>query len=104
MDKQILDLNQLPEEELRKAVALFYDGDNAPVVTAKGIGEEAEKIISVAQEYEVPLCDNAQLVELLATLELGEEIPQALYIAIAHIIAFAYELQGKVPEGFEKPF
>ena len=97
------DLNDLSDEQLRKAVALFYDGDNAPIVTAKGIGEEAQKIIDIAHQHEVPLTDNGQLVDLLVTLELGDEIPEALYIAIAHIIAFAYELQGKVPEGFEWP-
>lgn len=96
-------LNDLPEEELRKAVALFYDGDNAPVVTAKGIGAEAQKIIDIAHEHEVPLTDNSQLVDLLVTLELGDEIPEALYVAIAYIIAFAYELQGKTPEGFAWP-
>ncbi|GAA5317663.1 MAG: FlhB-like flagellar biosynthesis protein [Candidatus Pelagadaptatus aseana] len=99
-----MDLNNLSEDQLRKAVALFYDGENAPTVTAKGIGEEAEAIMAVARAHEIPLCDNAQLVDLLVTLELGDEIPEALYIAIAHIIAFAYQLQGKVPEGFEPAF
>lgn len=99
-----MNLNDLPDDQLRKAVALFYDGENAPTVTAKGIGEEAEAIMAVARAHDIPLCDNGQLVDLLVTLELGDEIPEALYIAIAHIIAFAYELQGKVPEGFEQPF
>lgn len=89
------------DEQLRKAVALFYDGNQAPAVTAKGLGDEAERIMAIAQEYGVPLCDNAALVDLLITLELGESIPESLYIAVAHIIAFAYELQGKTPEGFE---
>ena len=84
--------------ELQKAVALFYDGDRAPTVSAKGIGAAAEEIIAIAQQYDVPLCDNPALLDLLITLELGEEIPQSLYIAVAHIIAFAYDLQGKTPE------
>lgn len=88
------------DEQLRKAVALFYDGENAPVVCAKGVGEEALRIMDVAQEHDIPLCDNAALVELLVTLELGDNIPRALYTAVAHIIAFAYELQGKTPENF----
>jgi flagellar biosynthesis protein len=96
-----MNLNNLSDDQLNKAVALFYDGENAPTITATGIGEEAQKIIEVAQLHKVPLCDNAQLVDLLVTLELGDSIPEALYIAIAHIIAFAYELQGKAPEGFE---
>ena len=83
--------DQIPD--LQKAVALFYDGSQAPVLSAKGTGLEAEEIIRIADEAGVPLCDNAALVELLAQLELGDSIPESLYIAIAHIIAFAYKLR-----------
>lgn len=85
------------EFQLQKAVALFYDGVNAPQITAKGSGKVAEEIIAIAQEHGVPLCDNPSLVDLLVTLELGDEIPESLYIAVAYIIAFAYELEGKTP-------
>lgn len=85
------------DQQLQKAVALFYDGVQAPTVSAKGIGEEAEAIMAIARQHDIPLCDNAPLVDLLVTLELGDNIPPALYTAIAHIIAFAYELQGKTP-------
>jgi len=83
------------------AVALKYDGENAPKVTAKGSQEIAEQIIELAKKHNVPLTENKELVNLLATLELGEEIPEALYLAVAEIIAFAYMLKGKVPAGFE---
>ncbi len=76
-----------------KAVALFYDGDKAPTLTAKGVGEQAEEIIRIAEQAGVPLCDNAALVELLAQLELGDSIPEQVYIAVANILAFAYDLQ-----------
>ena len=88
------------QQDLDKAVALFYDGDQAPRVSAKGEGQLAREIIAIADAEGVPLCDNAELVELLVTLELGDEIPETLYLAVAHIIAFAYELQGKQPPGF----
>lgn len=88
------------EAELDKAVALFYDGQNAPHVSARGEGELAREIMAIAEAEGVPLCDNRELVELLVTLELGDEIPESLYLAVAHIIAFAYELQGKTPAGF----
>ena len=95
------------QQDLDKAVALFYDGDQAPRVSAKGEGQLAREIIAIAEAEGVPLCDNAALVELLVTLELGDEIPETLYLAVAHIIAFAYELQGKKPTSFgqqgEKP-
>lgn len=87
--------------QLQKAVALYYDGKNAPHVSAKGTGAVAEQIINIANEHGVPLCDNAALVDLLVTLELGDEIPEALYIAVAYIIAFAYQLEGKVPDAWQ---
>lgn len=93
--------HEYTDAELSKAVALFYDGNQAPTVTATGTGALAEDIIAVARQHDVPLCDNPALVDLLVTLELGESIPETLYIAVAHIIAFAYELQGKVPDGFD---
>jgi flagellar biosynthesis protein len=80
------------------AVALHYDGKNAPRVTAKGTGELAEKIIALAKEHDIPLQENAALAALLAKLELGDEIPEALYLAVAEVIAFAYLLSGKRPE------
>lgn len=79
------------------AVALQYDGERAPRVTAKGSGELAEQIIALAREHEVPLQENAPMVELLSKLELGEEIPPALYLAVAEIIAFAYYISGRAP-------
>jgi flagellar biosynthesis protein len=80
------------------AVALHYDGKNAPRVTAKGTGELAEKIIALAKKHGIPLQENAALAALLAKLELGDEIPEALYLAVAEVIAFAYLLSGKRPE------
>src|SRR5690606_35356271 len=84
----------------RQAIALSYDGSNAPSLTAKGDDELAEAILAIAREYEVPIYENAELVRLLARLELGDAIPEALYRCIAEIIAFAWYLQGKTPPGF----
>lgn len=81
------------DDELKRAVALFYDGSDAPTLTAKGIGNDADEIIRIAQEHGIPLCDNQPLVELLSQMELGDTIPEALYIAVAHIIAFAYKMR-----------
>ena len=90
------------EEDLKQAVALFYDGELAPTVTAKGEGATAEEIINIARANGVTLYENEPLLELLMTLELGDHIPESLYIAIAQIISFAYHLQGKEPEGFQE--
>ncbi len=83
------------------AVALHYDGKEAPRITAQGTGELAEQIIALAKEHGIPLQEDAALVSLLSKLDLGDEIPQTLYMAAAEIIAFAYILKGKTPEGFE---
>ncbi|MDR8366252.1 MULTISPECIES: EscU/YscU/HrcU family type III secretion system export apparatus switch protein [Pseudomonas] len=83
----------------RQAIALKYDGTHAPTLTAKGDEELAEAILQIARDYEVPIYENAELVKLLARMELGESIPQELYRTIAEIIAFAWNLKGKFPEG-----
>lgn len=90
------------ENKIQKAVALFYDGKSTPTVTAKGTGAVADNIIAIAEEHGVPLCDNSALVELLVQLELGDEIPETLYLAVAYIIAFAYQLEGKEPDVWNK--
>lgn len=82
------------------AIALNYDGQNAPRVTATGQGDLAERIIEVAQEHGVPLHTDPPLARVLAEVPLGEEIPKELYLAVAEVIAFAYYLSGKVPEDF----
>lgn len=81
----------------RQAIALSYDGQNAPTLSAKGDDELAEAILAIAREHEVPIYENAELVRMLAQLELGDSIPEALYLTIAEIIAFAWYLQGKAP-------
>ncbi|AEF53890.1 MULTISPECIES: EscU/YscU/HrcU family type III secretion system export apparatus switch protein [Marinomonas] len=78
---------------MQKAVALKYDYNNAPTVAAKGSGLLAEKIMEVAEENGVMLHQSPELVEMLSTLELGEEIPEALYLAVAEIIAFAHQIK-----------
>jgi flagellar biosynthesis protein len=79
------------------AVALTYDGTKAPRVTAKGRGHNAEKIIDLAKEHNIPLHTDVMLVNVLSKISLGDEIPCELYLAIAEVIAFAYLLSGKRP-------
>ncbi|WP_434774508.1 EscU/YscU/HrcU family type III secretion system export apparatus switch protein [Pseudomonas oryzihabitans] len=81
----------------RQAIALSYDGSSAPILSAKGDAELAELILATAREHEVPIYENADLVRILARLELGSEIPEALYRTLAEIIAFAWHLKGKCP-------
>lgn len=89
-----------PSNERTLAVALKYDGEHAPEVTASGQDEWAREMVRLAHEYGVPLYENPELVQILARLDLGEEVPDTLYRIIAEILAFAFHLQGRVPEGY----
>jgi flagellar biosynthesis protein len=80
------------------AVALQYDGNNAPRVTAKGEGFTAQQILEIAEQHGIPLQAEPELAGVLATIPLGEEIPEQLYIAVAEVIAFAYFISGKLPD------
>ena len=84
----------------RLAVALEYDGKNTPTITAKGIGDLADKIIDLANQNGIPLHEDKGLIDILAQINTGEEIPENLYRAVAEVIAFAYILTGKFPAGF----
>ncbi len=90
--------NTTPPPKRELAVALKYDGENAPRVTAKGTGQIADRIVELARENNIPMQENTLMAQTLSQLELNQEIPPALYLAVAEIIAFAYYLSGKVPE------
>lgn len=81
------------------AIALKYDRDRmgAPVVIAKGADYLAQKIKEIARENMVTMVENRFLArELFAKVKEGEEIPEALYAAVAEILAYVYGLKGKV--------
>ena len=78
-------------------VALRYDGDGAPRVSARGEGELARQILDVARENNIPLKNDPQLVALLAQIPVGDEIPRDLYVAVAQVLAFVYALTGRMP-------
>ncbi|MCJ8167920.1 EscU/YscU/HrcU family type III secretion system export apparatus switch protein [Atopomonas sediminilitoris] len=84
----------------RQAIALHYDGQQAPTLSAKGDDALAEAIVQIARAHDVPIYENADLVRLLSRLQLGDNIPEALYLCIAEILAFAWHLKGKCPADF----
>jgi flagellar biosynthesis protein len=77
------------------AVALHYSGRGAPRVTAKGDGHIARRIIETARQHNVPLEEDAALAGALSRVELGREIPRELWVAVAHVLAFAWTVAGK---------
>jgi flagellar biosynthesis protein FlhB len=79
------------------AVALKYDSlsMNAPKVLAKGPGKIAERIREMASEHDIPIVENKELARnLYATVEVGQEIPAALYQSVAEILAYIYRLKS----------
>ena len=84
----------MENKEIKKAVALDYDMeiDNAPKVVAKGKGEIASNIIKIAQDNEIPIKKDEDLVELLSAIDIDKEIPPSMYKAISEIFAFIYDL------------
>lgn len=97
-------MSETPNERtVTLAVALQYDEVNAPRVTAKGSGDIAQQILEVARRHQIPLQENSELVKVLSKIELGDQIPQALYLAVAEVIAFAYLLKGKIPKNWQPP-
>ncbi|MGM0449563.1 MAG: EscU/YscU/HrcU family type III secretion system export apparatus switch protein [Pseudomonadota bacterium] len=89
-------------EQQEAAIALTYDGQNAPTVTATGQEELAREMIRIAEENGVPLYEDPDLAALLSRLDLGEAIPETLYRVIAEILAYSFYLQGFTPEDFRQ--
>lgn len=82
------------DEELIQAVALRYeDGvDEAPRIVAAGKGLVAEKIVELAAENEVAIHRDPLLVQGLAALEVGEQIPAEFYPMVAEILVFVQRM------------
>lgn len=81
----------MAEETRQKAVALHYSAnERAPKVLASGAGELAKKIIALAEEHKIPVKQDDSLVNILAQLDIGYEIPAETYRAVAEILAFLY--------------
>lgn len=85
-------------EEKRRAAAVALQNQFSigapPIVTAAGYGEMAEKILQLAFENGVKVREDADLAELLATMELESEIPSEALIAVAEILAYVYKANG----------
>ncbi|NOZ06830.1 MAG: flagellar biosynthesis protein FlhB [Chloroflexi bacterium] len=81
-----------------RAVALRYDEAiaPAPVVTAAGRGEVAERILALAREHGIAIREDPDLVALLAQLDVGQIVPSELYPVIAEVLSYVYRLRGYV--------
>lgn len=81
-------------EKQRQAVALAYStGDAAPRVVAKGRGILAQAIIERAREAGVYVHESPELLSLLMQVDLDQHIPPELYLAVAELLAWLYQLE-----------
>ena len=82
-------------ENRQSAVALSYtDKSKAPVVVAKGYGVVAESIMREARANGLYVHASADLVKLLMQVDMDQQIPPQLYLAVAELMAWIYRLEG----------
>ena len=90
---------------LHYAVALQYDleGSGAPVMLAKGVDLVALQIRNVAQAHDVPILEAPPLSRAIYhSVEIGQEIPAGLYVAVAQILAYIFQLKnGEINENMK---
>jgi len=82
---------------IKKAIALEYGKNRAPVVTAKGEEEAALEMIAQAREYGVYVTEDPKLLALLSRLKVDQEIPPELFTAVSVILSWVYWLRGMRP-------
>tara|TARA_R110001592_G_scaffold362848_1_gene678520 strand:+ start:201 stop:1352 length:1152 start_codon:yes stop_codon:yes gene_type:complete len=88
------------------SVALKYQSDSmtAPVVVAKGADQAALKIREIAKEHNVPRMQAPPLARALYThARIGDEIPEGLYVAVAQVLAYIYQMDMYVKGRGPKP-
>ncbi|MBS1198569.1 MAG: putative flagellar biosynthetic protein [Proteobacteria bacterium] len=87
-----------PLDQVKEAIALAYSQtDAAPRVVAKGRGLIAEQIIAKARESGVYVHESPEMVALLTQVDIDEHIPAQLYMAVAELLAWLYQLEHKSP-------
>lgn len=79
------------------AAAMTYDpvGTEPPEIVATGRGLTAEEIVRLAREHNVPIHEDAGLVEALSRLDVGSTLPRELYAVVAEVLAFVYRIDAE---------
>jgi flagellar biosynthesis protein len=81
----------------KRATALRYDREKhgSPEVIATGSGLIAERIVEIAREQGLPVREDPALAEALSRLQLEQEIPPELFVAVAEVLVWAYGLEKR---------
>jgi flagellar biosynthesis protein len=72
-------------------------GAGAPFIAAAGQGVLADDIVALAERHGIPVEHDPLLASILAGVRVGQEIPPALYQAIAELLVFLYDLDAHFP-------
>lgn len=94
-----------PPGKLAKAVALDYDAarDAAPKIVATGRGAVAAQIVQIALDRGVKVREDADLIEILAAIDVDSPIPLPAFAAVAEILAYVYRAERRTPAGEKTP-
>ena len=86
--------------KVKSAISLQYQKEinSAPKITARGEGWVAEKIIEIAQERNIPIREDKDLLNLLSEIDIGREVPESLYKVVAELLAWVYQLNKNYPD------
>lgn len=87
-----------PPPSSQRATALRYTGDGAPEVVASGRGLVAARILEEARAAGVPVREDAALASALEALDLGTQVPEALWTGVAEALAWAYRVDRRASE------
>lgn len=91
----------MTDKRYTQAVALEYGRNKVPTLTAKGDDELASRIVAEAKKQGVYVAEDPRLLAMLSRLDVGQEIPEDMFTAVAVILAWVYWLKGMQP-GDEK--
>jgi flagellar biosynthesis protein len=85
----------LPTPQQMAAALTYGANQNAPTVIAKGRGIIAQAIIERAKQHGIFVHESTDLVALLMQIELDQEIPAQLYLAVAELLGWLYQMEHK---------
>lgn len=90
------------KRRIHRAVALKYEGTDLPQVVATGQNLVAQEIVARAEAAAVPLVEDPALAQALASLDIGDHIPNDLFRAVAEVLSYALYVSGKHEDVLKK--
>ena len=85
----------MPDTPRRRATALRYEGTGAPKVVATGEGLVADRILEHARAASAGSSRTGTPAAALASMSLGRDVPEELWMVVAEVLVWAYELEGR---------